>query len=175
MSYRTLPTRFCGLSFSSLHTDASWRRVLIRREVSQATVVAAAMATLDPLLPATETGQSPATPQEDMTTQYGALELDKDAKEEQRKKDQRRLQNKLDLDGMNKELRMLEADVKTDEGKKDWQDVFQRFKENQIVKRAMGLVENTTRELYMDGRACDNVTVDTILDPLPAPAVHPAR
>ena len=67
------------------------------------------------LLGATETAQSPATPQEDnLSTLYGAL--DKDAKEEQDKKDQRRLQNKLDIDRMKKELQTLHENVTTDKG-----------------------------------------------------------
>jgi hypothetical protein len=58
------------------------------------------------LLGATETAQSPATPQEDNLSQYGAL--DKDAEEEKHKKDQRLLQNKLDIDRMTAELKMYE-------------------------------------------------------------------
>ena len=113
------------------------------------------------LLGATETAQSPATPQEDNLSQYGAL--DKDAEEEKHKKDQRLLQNKLDIDRMTAELKMYEKNVETEEGKEDWERVFKRFKEKQFVKRACGLVENTARELYIDGRSCENVTVDTIL------------
>ena len=74
---------------------------MIRHEVSQATVVAAAMATEEPLLGDTETGQSPALPQK-ATQTYGAL--DDNAKEEQRKKDQRRELNERDIKRMDKEL-----------------------------------------------------------------------
>ena len=95
VSYRTLPRQGFAAWHSSLHTDASWRRVLIRHEVfSQATVVAAAMATEEPLLGDTETGQSPAIAHQDtQTTLYGALDdktisetkHDKDMQEDKKK------------------------------------------------------------------------------------------
>ena len=148
---------------SSLHTDASWRRVLIRHEVSQATVVAAAMATDEPLLGDTETGQSPAIAHQDTQTTrtYGAL--DDNAKEEQRKKEQRREQNQLDIEGMNVELDVYKTNVKGEDAEDRWKQEFLQFKNDLMLNRARNLVENTARELYMDGRACANVKTKTIL------------
>ena len=134
--------------------------MLIRHEVSQATVVAAAMATEEPLLGDTETGQSPALPQK-ATQTYGAL--DDNAKEEQRKKEQRREQNQLDIEGMNVELDVYKTNVKGEDAEDLWKKEFQDFKNGLMLNRARNLVENTAREIYMDGRECENVKEATIL------------
>ena len=121
------------------------------------------MATEEPLLGDTETGQSPAIAHQDTQTTrtYGAL--DDNAKEEQRKKEQRREQNQLDIEGMNVELDVYKTNVKGEDAEARWKQEFLDFKNDLMLNRARNLVENTARELYMDGRACANVQTKTIL------------
>ena len=88
------------------------------------------------------------------------LASDPDAKEEQRKKTIRREQNQLDIEGMNAELDVYKKDIDNEDR---WKKEFKEFKNGLMLNRARNLVENTARELYMEGRACENVKPKTIL------------
>ena len=86
----------------------------------------------DPLIPPTQTGQSPATQEDNLSTRYGTL--DKDAEEEQRQKDQRRALNDRDIKRMKDELQTLREHVTTEQGQELYESVRRRHGEKQETR-----------------------------------------
>ena len=86
---------------------------------------------------------------------------DENAKEEAEKA-RRRIQNERDMKGMKHELDVYKTNLEGEDKDDRWKNEFQPFKDT-ALNRARNLVENTARELYMDGRACANVQEETIL------------
>ncbi len=96
---------------------------------------------------------------------YGSLLpqiSDENAKEEAEKA-RRRMQNERDMKGMKHELDVYKTNLEGEDKDDRWKNEFQPFKDSLLLNRARNLVENTARELYMDGRACANVQEETIL------------